>query len=285
MLFAWSTIVTSLISQIWWFESGFKGSGYRFCNVFVSNIAAFTVACRLLLSIKITIVLSWTIPFRNNRIWSRMIFLNKACHIVGKRSRECQCVFVTEDLSSGRSPGLFDYVLPLQRRSSSRGYTSRAAPLSSPAFLHKLILPLNKFSNYTRGPICPSTTAGPQPMPPSCLPCAPTTYPLFSAPQHMLVHYLPTESTSLLVLLIFGVSRLSLVLASASWAQCASPAAFFSCSRCRQQSRVQSWKLLWYLAMAYHQSSGHPAAAASVQLLPHSSVLRLAQAGGLQSWC
>lgn len=157
--------------------------------------------------------------------------------------------------------------------------------LSSPAFLHKLILPLNKFSNYTGGPICPSTTAGPQPMPPSCLPCAPTTYPLFSAPQHMLVHYLPTESTSLLVLLIFGVSRLSLVLASASWAQCASPAAFFSCSRCRQQSRVQSWKLLWYLAMAYHQSSGHPAAAASVQLLPHSSVLRLAQAGGLQSWC
>lgn len=41
------------------------------------------------------------------------------------------------------------------------------------------------------------------------------------------MHYLPTESTSLLVLLIFGVSRPCLVLASASWAQRASPAAFF----------------------------------------------------------
>lgn len=171
MLFAWSTIVTSLISQIWWFESGFNGSGYRFCNVFVSDIAAFTVVCRLLLSIKITIVLSWTIPFRTNRIWSRMIFLNKACHIVGKRSRECQCVFVTEDLSSGRSPGLFAYVSPLQRRSSSRGYTSRAAPLSFftclPAQTH--FTSQQVFQLYLL-PRLPPSNCGTPAMPSSCLP-------------------------------------------------------------------------------------------------------------------
>lgn len=91
MLFAWSTVVTSLVSQIWWFKSDFKGPGYRFCNVFVSDIAAFTIVCRHLLSIKITIVLTWTRAFRTNCMWSRMILLNKVCHTVGKTSRERLC--------------------------------------------------------------------------------------------------------------------------------------------------------------------------------------------------
>lgn len=187
MLFAWSTIVTSLISQIWRFKLGFKGSGYRFCNVFVPNNPVFTMVCRLLLSIKITIVLRWTIAFRTNCIWSKMTLLNKVCHTVGKTSRECQCVFVAEGLHSGCSPGLFAHLLSLQRRSSSRRPTSKAASLSfflcrsaqnhfrpqqvfQPYLL--LHLPFNKCRNPAHA---------------SWFPCALTTYPLFPAPQHMLV--------------------------------------------------------------------------------------------------
>lgn len=202
MLFAWSTIVTSLISQIWWFKSGFKGSGYRFCNVFVSNIAAFTMVCKLLLSIKITIVLTWTIAFRTNCIWSGMILLNKVCHVVGKMSRECQCVFVTEDLSSGCSPGLFAYVPSLQRRSSSRRHTSRAAPLSSfPCLPAQTYFPPQQVFQPYLLPHLPFNKCR-TPAHASCLHYAPTTIPLFPAPQHMLVPYSPTESTSLLILLI-----------------------------------------------------------------------------------
>lgn len=132
MLFAWSTIVTSLISQIWWFKLGFKGSGYRFYNIFVPDIAVFTMVCRLWLSIKITGVLRWTIALTTNCIWSKMTLLNKVCHTVGKTSRECQCVFMA-GVHSGCSPGLFAHVPSLQRRSSSRRHTSRLpASLSFP---------------------------------------------------------------------------------------------------------------------------------------------------------
>lgn len=138
MLFAWSTIVTSLISQIWWFKLGFKGSGYRFCNVFLPDIPVFTMVGRLLLLIKITGVLRWTIAFTTNCIWSKMTLLNKVCHRVGKTSRECQCVFMA-GVHSGCSPGLFAHVPSLQRRSSSRRPTSRAACIS--------VLPLPSCTN------------------------------------------------------------------------------------------------------------------------------------------
>lgn len=150
MLFAWSTIVTSLISQSWRFKLGFKGSGYRFCNVFVPDIAVFTMVCRLLLSIKITIVLRWTIAFRTNCIWSKMTLLNKVCHTVGKTSRACRCVFVAEGLHSGCSPGLVACVPTLpRRRSFGRAQTGLHLCPSSPAFLHKPIFALNKFFNHT----------------------------------------------------------------------------------------------------------------------------------------
>ena len=158
--------------------------------------------CRLLLSIKITIVLTWTIVFRTNCVWSWMILLNKVCHIVGKTSRECPCMFMTEDLCSGCSPDLFAYVLSLQRRTSSRRHTSRPVPLSFfpclPAQTH--FRSQQVFQQYLLPRLTPNKCEAPAHA--SCLLYAPTTYPLFPAPQHMLVPYSPTESTSLLVLLI-----------------------------------------------------------------------------------
>lgn len=131
-----------------------------------------------------------------------MILLNKVCHIVGKTSKKCQCVFVTEDLSSGCSPGFFAYVLSLQRRSSSRRRTSRAGPLSFfpclPAQTH--FPPQQVFQPYLLPHLTPSKCRTPAYA--SCLPYTPTTHPLFPAPQHMPVPYSRTESTSLLILLI-----------------------------------------------------------------------------------
>lgn len=141
MLFAWSTIVASLISQIWWFKFGSKGSGYRFCNVFVSDITAFTTVCRLLLSIEITIVLTWTIAFRTNCIWSGMILLKYVIQWV-KPVGNVHVFSWQKILVWGVAQACLLALLLCRGEAALVDTQARLhLCLSSPAFLHRLVFP------------------------------------------------------------------------------------------------------------------------------------------------